>query len=241
MIRYWWHPRAEEAGVDVDACPRQVADGGEDPSDSDAEADEDGAADSSDADDTEEQEGGSGRNLDRSGVEVTEAGGADPADPKWKKPDVEDIPEFEVRADEPMMRSGGTGGERGADAGRDDPTAGMPNTARSPGDARIRREGAEGYVAALELCALLPEDVRLPDEAAELVPAAVEAELEQDVQSFAAAEFDNASPHVDVLEFLERDGEVWLRLRLGISRDTFSDLDPDAIRAHALQELEGLL
>lgn len=177
--------------------------------------------------------------LDESTVEVREAGSVEPADPKWEKPDPDDIPEFETGATEPLTKPGGSA--PGAGDERDDPTAGKPNTARSPGDSRIDREGTEGYVAALELCARLPEDVRLPEQAADLVPAAVEAELEQDVQAFAASEFDNPSPHVEVLEFVERDGEIWLRLRLGVPSDAFADLDPAEIRAHALQELEGLL
>jgi hypothetical protein len=181
--------------------------------------------------------------LDRSNVEVTEAGAAEPADPKWEKPDPEDIPEFETGAEEPLERPSSAGTGVGATGGKttENPTEGMPNDARSPGDSRIRREGTEGYVAAVELCARLPEDVRLPEQAADLVPAAVEAELEQDVQAFTAAEFDDHSPTVDVLEFVERDGEIWLRLRLGVPEDGIADLDPGAVRAHALEELEGLL
>jgi hypothetical protein len=184
--------------------------------------------------------GNDGSNVERAGVEVTEAGEAEPADPKWEPPDLDDLPEFELRADEPVARSE-SGGLDAADdpEGSENPTAGMPNTAQVPGT-RLKEEGTEGYVAALELCARLPEDVRLPEQAADLVPAAVEAELEQDVQSFAAAEFDNASPHVETLAFVERDGEVWFRLRLGVSPEAFADLDPEAIRTHALQQLEGM-
>lgn len=187
-----------------------------------------------DEEDEADEEGG----LDRANVEVTEAGDAQPVDPKWEKPDVEDIPEFEVRAEQPTTHPPS---DDTAPKTAEDPTAGMPNTARSPSDSRINREGTEGYVAALELCARLPEDVRLPEQAADLVPAAVEAELERDIQSFAAAEFDNPSPHVDVLEFVEREGEIWLRLRLGIPSDAFAAVDPAEIRDHALQELDGLL
>lgn len=180
--------------------------------------------------------------VDRSNVEITEAGEAEPADPKWEKPDPEEIPEFEIRADRPAAGQVGTtgGGKSPAgSAGDVDPTAGMPNDAAAPGT-RINEEGTEGFVAALELCARLPEDVRLPEEAADLVPVAVEAELEQDVQSFAAAEFDNPSPHVQTLSFEEVDGEIWLRIRLGVPSAAFDDLDPEEIRAHALRELEGL-
>ncbi|WP_396611325.1 hypothetical protein ACH9L7_14090 [Haloferax sp. S1W] len=191
-----------------------------------------------DAQDEDADDSAAGSGLDRSNIEVTPAGDAEPADPKWEKPDPDDIPAFETGADKPLTRPGGT------DASGDesvDPTEGMPNTARSPGDARISSEGTEGYVAALELCARLPDDIRLPEEAADLVPAAVEAELEQDVQSFAASEFDNPSPHVEVLDFVERDGEIWLRLRLGVPAAAFTDLDPDAIRTHALETLDGFI
>lgn len=172
--------------------------------------------------------------IDRSTIEITDAGEAEPADPKWEKPDPEDIPEFEVSANRPPASG------RSESGSGDEPTAGMPNTARSPGQARIKEEGTEGYIVALELCARLPDDIRLPEEAAELVPAAVEAELEDDIQSFAAEEFDNPAPSVDVLAFEEVDDEIWLRLRLGVPSGAFTDLDPDTIRSHALQQLEGV-
>lgn len=210
---------------------RLATDGGNASDDSDAGGSD--AEESEQGDDESFVPGG----LDRSNVEVREAGSAEPADPKWEKPDVDDIPEFETGATEPLTKPAD---DRATGTERDDPTAGMPNTARSPSDSRIDSEGTEGYVAALELCARLPDDVRLPEQAADLVPAAVEAELEQDVQSFAAAEFDNPSPSVDVLEFVERDDEIWLRLRLGVPAEAFADLDPDEIRAHALQKLDGL-
>jgi hypothetical protein len=222
--------------------------GADDREDREARSDGDDRAAEGSTDDGDEEKregegkgkGNDGSNVERAGVEVTEAGEAEPADPKWEPPDLDDLPEFELRADEPVARSE-SGGLDAADdpEGSENPTAGMPNTAQVPGT-RLKEEGTEGYVAALELCARLPEDVRLPEQAADLVPAAVEAELEQDVQSFAAAEFDNASPHVETLAFVERDGEVWFRLRLGVSPEAFADLDPEAIRTHALQQLEGM-
>jgi hypothetical protein len=178
--------------------------------------------------------------ADRSNVEVTEAGEAEPADPKWEKPDLDDIPEFEIRADEPVAGGQVESNSDPNETQSEDPTAGMPNTARTPGASRIKKEGTEGYIAALELCARLPDDVRLPEEAADLVPAAVEAELEQDIQSFAAAEFDNQHPHVETLAFEEIDDEVWLRLRLGVPPDAFSELDPEEIQTYALEQLEGV-
>ncbi|PSP50427.1 hypothetical protein BRC75_00870 [Halobacteriales archaeon QH_7_69_31] len=69
----------------------------------------------------------------------------------------------------------------------------------------------------------------------------VEAELEQDIQGFAAAEFDNPRPHVDALDFEERAGDIWLRIRMGVPRGDFEDLDPERLRTFALQELEGVL
>lgn len=224
MDRPWWRPDRSAGWRASRRAGRLLTDGGDtEESDADEEPEEDGDGD-----------------IDRATTEVTEVGESEPADPKWKKPDLEEIPEFEVRADQPRTSSGeSTPSTR---AGRDEePTAGMPNTARNPGDSRIKREDAEGYIAALELCARLPEDIRLPEQAADLVPAAVEAELEGDIQAFTATEFDNRSPTVDVLEFVERDGEIWLRLRLGIPPTAFADLDPDAVREHALEELDGLL
>lgn len=189
--------------------------------------------------------------VDRPNVEVTEAGEAEPVDPKWEPPDIDDIPEFEVRADEPVVSGGTDIGDTDTDAGTvedpggggdvDDPTAGMPNTARAPGATRISSEGTEAYIVALEMCARLPNDVRLPEEAAELVPTAVEAELEQDVQQFAASEFGTQTPHVDTLTFEDVDGEIWLRLRIGLPTDGFADIDPEEIRSFALEQLEGVL
>lgn len=185
--------------------------------------------------------------ADRSNVDVMDAGEAEPADPKWREPDIDDIPEFEVRAEEPVVGSETTdAGEApdeaaGTDTSRESPTADMPNEARAPGATTVSSEGTEAYVAALELCARLPGDVALPEEAADLVPAAVEAELEQDIQSFAAAEFDNPRPHVDALSFEKQDGEVWLRIRIGLPAEGFDEFDPEQLRSFALQELEGVL
>jgi hypothetical protein len=236
MTRRRWHRRR-----DADEN-RLVPDGGEEPGEEPAEGATDGDDGTPGDGDADPDDGASDAQpgLDRSNVEVRAAGEAEPRDPKWEKPDPDDIPEFETGADEPLTKPADTAGGAGGKTA-EDPTAGMPNEARSPGDSRIRREGTEGYIAALELCARLPDDVRLPEQAADLVPAAVEAELEQDVQAFTAAEFDDHSPTVDVLEFVERDGEIWLRIRIGVPAESITDLDPEAIRAHALQELEGLL
>lgn len=206
------------------------ADGGERRDEGEEKSDEPEDADGSSDPDSD---------IERSNVEVTEPGETEPADPRWGEFDPEDIPEFEIRADEPTSAGGRAAGET-ADESIDDPTAGMPNRARSPGQSRIKEEGTEGFVAAVELCARLPEDVRLPKEAEDLVPVAVEAELEEDIRAFAAAEFDTASPHVETLSFVEVDDEIWLRIRLGIPPEAFADLDPEAIRNHALQQLEGL-
>lgn len=234
---------------------RLLTDGGSD------EDRDDGATE--DAEETaEDAETGDDADPDSLGsnVDVMEPGEAEPADPKWEPPDIDDVPEFEVRADQPVVdRSGGTTDADDSPTSADDtdsaggtaptegagqpsnPTAGMPNDAQAPGATTVSSQGTEAYVAALELCARLPEDVRLPEAAADLVPAAVEAELEQDIQNFAAAEFDNARPHVDTLSFEEADGEVWLRIRIGLPSDGFADIDPEEIRTYALQELEGVL
>jgi len=231
--------------------PRLVTDGGEpqdaeDPEESDA-----------DAEDPEDGESDGPSNIKTSNIEITEAGEAEPAEPKWEKPDVDDIPEFEVRADKPMVESSsdpadetgqmsGTGEDQvdptaspGVDD--DDPTAGMPNSARSPGNTRIKREGSEGFIVALELCSRLPEEARLPDEANDLVPVALEAELEQDIQQFAASEFDNPSPLVSTLDFHDIDGEIWMRIRVGAEPEAFENVNVEELRSHALQEVEGML
>lgn len=244
-----WHRHRRE---NPPARRRLVADGGEPPEEDDETAangteslgDDGGTAEASD--DAEESDTSRSGAVDRSTVEVSEPGDADPADPKWEPPDMDDIPEFEVRADEPVVKDDSTIGD-GPQAGpgdagdADDPTAGMPNTARAPGATRVSTDSAESYIVAMEICAQLPEAVRLPEEAADLVPAAVEAELEQDVEAFAASEFGTRTPTVDTLTFDEVDGDIWLRLRIGVPPDAFADLDPDTIRQHALQELEGVL
>ena len=218
--------------------PRLLTDGGtpDDEAESDESDTDEGAVDEETTD-----------AAARSNVDMMDAGEAEPADPKWREPDIDDIPEFEVRAEEPVVGSETTdAGEApdeaaGTDTSRESPTADMPNEARAPGATTVSSEGTEAYVAALELCARLPGDVALPEEAADLVPAAVEAELEQDIQSFAAAEFDNPRPHVDALSFEKRDGEVWLRIRIGLPAEGFDEFDPEQLRSFALQELEGVL
>lgn len=242
-------------------------DGGRAP-DEEGESAGDDETGESDAADDGDAAGGEASDVDASNVEVTEAGEAEPADPKWENPDLDDIPKVEGPRTRPAEsseavdaaggKSAGTAGGRdtepaggsgvqGDDVSEDatadptdDPTAGMPNTARSPGQSRLKKGGADGYVVAVELCARLPDEVRLPDEAADLVPVALEAELEQDVQSFASQEFDNPSPHVETLDFVDVDDELWMRLRLGIDPGAFADLDPEEIRDHALQKLEGM-
>ena len=242
---------ATEAEADADATD---TDSGEDPA-AESSGDATGAGSEADGSDDAVRSGAAaGDDPDGgSNVEVMDAGEAEPADPEWEPPDVDDIPEFEVTAERPSVESGGgdagapgggmgiAGGGPATDTGAGDPTAGMPNDARAPGATAVSAEGTEAYVAALELCARLPDDVALPEEAADLVPAAVEAELEQDIQGFAAAEFDNPRPHVDALDFEERAGDVWLRIRIGVPRGDFEDLDPERLRTFALQELEGVL
>jgi hypothetical protein len=213
---------------------RLLADGGVPRDDEEEETDADEEETAADEPDEEVGEGSGGQ----SNVDVMDAGEAEPAEPEMDLPDEDDIPEFEVRAQEPVAGGGST--SVGTEAG-DDPTAGRPNDARAPGATRISEEGTEAYVGALELFARLPEDIRLPEEAADLVPAAVEAELEDDVQQFAANEFDNPRPHVDTISFEEADSEIWLRIRLGVPPEDFADVDPEAIRTFALKELEGVL
>lgn len=259
------------AGRSQGSGERLVADGGheagtedDDTGDNDTgdnDTENDKTEDASERDSETDSGGDDTPNRSHGNVDITEPGEAEPVDPKWEEPDienVEDIPEVSGpktrpadsdRVDSPESgKSAGTAGERtgadagvsGSQAGSSDPTAGMPNAARSPEQSRLKKGGADGYVAALELCARLPEDMRLPEEAADLVPVALEAELEDTVQQFAGDQFDNPSPHVETLDFVDVDDEIWLRLRLGIPTESFADLDPEEIQEHALQELEGM-
>lgn len=199
---------------------------------------DDAPSDDAPSDDVDETsaDDGSDDSLDRSTVDVTDAGAAEPKAPKWEMPDVDDVPEFEPEPPRPPA----SGDQHQSQ--REDPTMGMPNEARSPDQRQLASSDTDAYVVALELCSRLPDDVRLPESAPDLVPASVEAELEQEVQSFAAAEFDNPSPSVPVLEFVEADGDVWLKLRLGVPAASFDDLTNrvDDIERHALQRLETM-
>ncbi|MCQ4334730.1 hypothetical protein KM295_14835 [Natronomonas sp. F2-12] len=185
-----------------------------------------------DEDSSKESSSGEGpEEVDTADVEVTKDGAVDPKEPQWQKPSIDDIPEFE------------TGGNDPTSAGDSDPTAGKPNEARTPSTTRFEDAESEAYLAAIELCARLPDDLRLPEEAADLVPAAFEAELEQEIQAFAIAEFDNPTPHVEVLEFTDIDGDIWLKIRMGVPIETFDSLEENMIelREYALEELDALL
>lgn len=150
-------------------------------------------------------------------------------DERPEKVGIDAIPEFEV----------GGGGQHVVD----DPTIGRPNDARSPGDGRLDTTQTQAYLAAIELIAQLPPTIRLPPEAAELVPTAFEAEIEQELQKYAIAQFDNPTPHVETIAFDEVDGEVWMRIRMGIPPamfDAFTEYR-DAFADYALEELDELL
>jgi hypothetical protein len=164
-------------------------------------------------------------------VRVSDSGTVDPKDPTWEKPSIDDIPEFE------------TGGREPTHEVQPDVTAGKPNDARTPDSTRLGGADTEAYISALELCARLPDELRLPDEAADLVPTAFEAELEQEIQAFAATEFDNPTPHVETLSFIEADGDIWLKLRLGAPVETFDQLADRTVelREYALEELNSFL
>jgi hypothetical protein len=201
--------------------------------------DPDRPTDSTPDDEGNEDEDGDGDAVDRSTVTTADAGETEPAEPTWEKPDVDDIPEFEIGG---RPATGGEANAATAPDGEPDPTAGRPNDARTPASSRLDEGATDAYVAALELCARLPDDVRLPDEAADLVPVAFEAELERNIQAFAASEFDNPTPHVEAMEFFEAEGDVWLKFRLGAPAETFDDLADRTgeLRRYALQELDSL-
>lgn len=193
----------------------------------------------------EDEEADEEEEVDRANVEVMDAGEAEPAEPRWKREDFDDLdPEDIPEVSGPKTRA--TEGAEGTPAAEreppdESPTSGRPNTARAPGASRVQETDA--YVVALEMCARLPEEVRLPEQAADTIPAAFEAELEQDIQTFAAQEFDNEAPYVDTLSFDETDeGDIWVRIRIGAPPEAFADLteELDAIEAYALQRLDSL-
>jgi len=185
--------------------------------------DDDADADTSDADRPEDEK--------KTNVDVSDAGTVEPKDPTWEKPSVDDIPEFE------------TGGRAPSREMQSDVTAGKPNDARTPDSTRLGGTDTEAYISALELCARLPDELRLPEQAADIVPTAFEAELEQEIQAFAATEFDNPTPHVETLCFVEADGDIWLKLRLGAPVETFDQLADRTVelREYALEELDSFL
>jgi hypothetical protein len=184
-----------------------------------------------DAEDPDTADAETGGGEAESEVDVSDAGTVEPKDPKWEKPSVDDIPDFE------------TGGRTPPHETHPDVTAGRPNDARTPSSTRLGGTDTEAYVSALELCARLPDELRLPEEAADIVPTAFEAELEQEIQAFAATEFDNPTPHVETLSFIEADGDIWLKLRLGAPVETFDELADRTVelREYALEELDGFL
>ena len=63
------------------------------------------------------------------------------------------------------------------------------------------------------------------------------------MQAFAVSEFDNPTPHVEVLQFTDVDGEIWLKIRMGVPTETFDSLEANMVelREYALQELDTLL
>ena len=76
-----------------------------------------------------------------------------------------------------------------------------------------------------------------------MVPTAFEAEIEQELQKYAIAQFGNPTPHVETIAFDAVDGEVWMRIRMGIPPamfDAFTEYR-DAFADYALDELDELL
>jgi hypothetical protein len=182
--------------------------------------DDDSEVDTGDSDTSSAESTG---NEEKTNVDVSDSGASEPKDPKWEKPSVDDIPEFE------------TGGRPPSHEMQPDVTAGKPNDARTPASTRLGGADTEAYISALELCARLPDELRLPDEAADIVPTAFEA--------VAATEFDNPTPHVETLSFIEADGDIWLKLRLGAPVETFDQLADRTVelREYALEELDSFL
>lgn len=117
-----------------------------------------------------------------------------------------------------------------------------PNVARGP--STIEDEGWEtdALIVALEMVARLPDDVRLPDSAAELVPVVVEASLREKIENYVAMEFQANDPQIAVLDFEETEEGIWMKLRLGIPHEHFEEIagHADEIRAAALDRIETI-
>lgn len=170
---------------------------------------------------------------------------------------LDEIEELQEEADEgermeaPDRSSGaepvappGDGVDLGGGDFEDATEAGRPNVARGPEAPGPQGEPVEAYVGAIELFARLPEDVRLPDEAEDVVPVVVEASLRRRITEYVALEFDADEPQVSRIGFEEVEGEgVWMKMRLGAEADALEDLagNLDGLRRAALEQLEALM
>lgn len=159
-------------------------------------------------------------------------------------PDRLSIEEVEAELDEIEEIDAQSGG-KAVPGGPDEPDAtevGRPNVARGP--STIADEGWEtdALIVAVEMVAQLPEDVRLPEEASDLVPVVVEASLREKIENYVAIEFQANDPQISTLEFQETDEGLWMKLRLGVPHEHFEDLSGhvDELRAAALDSIETI-
>lgn len=134
------------------------------------------------------------------------------------------------------------GGAAGGRPGGGATEPGMPNTARAPGTLEPEGWGSDAYLVAIEMVARLPDEVLLPEAAADTVPVVVEASIRQRVEKYVGMEFQEANPTVSVLGFEETEEGVWMKLRVGISPERFDQLSGhlDEIRAGALDRIETI-
>lgn len=159
-------------------------------------------------------------------------------------PDRLSIEEVEAELDEIEEIQADQAGQAvpGGPAEPDATEAGRPNTARGP--STIEEEGwqTDALIVALEMVAQLPDDVRLPDEAADLVPVVVEASLREKIENYVAMEFQANDPQIAVLDFEETEEGIFMKLRLGVPHEHFDELagHVEELRAAALDRIETI-
>lgn len=169
-----------------------------------------------------------------------DSGLGDPRDPEWEKPSLEEV-EQQLDEVEEVLEEAEEDRRKQADLVQieDATDPDRPNVAKGPETVDAVED--EAYIVAIEMCMRLPDDIRLPEEAAETVPVVVEASLRRRVEAFVGEEFGTDDPRVDRLEFEETGDGIWVKLRVGVDPEAFDDLaaNLDRVRRVALQSLQA--
>lgn len=154
--------------------------------------------------------------------------------------EIEDLPDTAEGTGTIAHGPGSLGAAGGGPGDATDP--GMPNVARGPDTLEPDGWGSNAYLVAIEMVARLPDDVLLPEAAADTVPVVVEASIRQRVEKYVGMEFQDAKPQVSVLGFEETEEGVWMKLRVGIPPERFDAIGGhlDEIRAGALDTIETI-